>query len=373
MIYIAYCSDESKFHNDSLLSYEIASKFNPKPLTFYYLNKLIDKKLFCIHSGDVLIRKILSGSINPKDILLLQDINSKLGLKLLKLGAKSFYINCFESPLYAHKFYENYNNYVNNFTFIDCYKPILDTKQLKSNNRNHVIFPSYDVGELNHSNSIRKRSIVAIASNKFLPFDFSMINLKKPRTVLKYIFEIYKYVRYKQYRFAIMNSLNKLRLELLFFLSKNSILFLYGDGWSSIYNVPRKYRHDLTLLNSTSYFGVCNNKIEVLREHYFALCIENVRWPGYVTEKIIDCFVAGTIPIYYGAPDVKNIIPSNAFIDLADFASWNDLLMHINNLSLDQISSIQRAGLNFLSSPQSVKYSYQGTAQFIHKKILEFT
>jgi hypothetical protein len=43
------------------------------------------------------------------------------------------------------------------------------------------------------------------------------------------------------------------------------------------------------------------NKYEVMKDYKFAICFENVRdLPGYVTEKIFDCFKAGTVPIYWG-------------------------------------------------------------------------
>jgi hypothetical protein len=33
----------------------------------------------------------------------------------------------------------------------------------------------------------------------------------------------------------------------------------------------------------------------------FSFAIENCRQPYYMTEKLIDCFITGTVPIYWGA------------------------------------------------------------------------
>ncbi len=41
-------------------------------------------------------------------------------------------------------------------------------------------------------------------------------------------------------------------------------------------------------------------KLESLRNYCFQVAVENCKRDIYFTEKIIDCFVAGTIPIYYG-------------------------------------------------------------------------
>jgi hypothetical protein len=35
--------------------------------------------------------------------------------------------------------------------------------------------------------------------------------------------------------------------------------------------------------------------------------IESCQEPGYFTEKIIDCFLTGTIPIYWGDPNIRDI------------------------------------------------------------------
>ena len=42
------------------------------------------------------------------------------------------------------------------------------------------------------------------------------------------------------------------------------------------------------------------NKIRFLKDYKFSLAMENSGGDGYVTEKIVDSFLAGNIPIYYG-------------------------------------------------------------------------
>jgi hypothetical protein len=38
--------------------------------------------------------------------------------------------------------------------------------------------------------------------------------------------------------------------------------------------------------------------------------------PHYWTEKIADCFLAGTVPIYWGCPNIGDYFPSDAMIRL---------------------------------------------------------
>ena len=47
-------------------------------------------------------------------------------------------------------------------------------------------------------------------------------------------------------------------------------------------------------------------KLKTMSGYRFAICYENTRGTaGYLTEKIFDCFASGTIPIYWGASNIK--------------------------------------------------------------------
>ena len=46
--------------------------------------------------------------------------------------------------------------------------------------------------------------------------------------------------------------------------------------------------------------GIINDKIEFLSSYKFSIAMENTEGEGYLSEKIIESFLSGTIPIYYG-------------------------------------------------------------------------
>ncbi|CAK0823016.1 unnamed protein product, partial [Prorocentrum cordatum] len=54
--------------------------------------------------------------------------------------------------------------------------------------------------------------------------------------------------------------------------------------------------------------------VELLRPYRFALVFENKLVPGYVTEKIVNAFLAGSIPIYWGSSAVLDVFNADAFI-----------------------------------------------------------
>ena len=59
---------------------------------------------------------------------------------------------------------------------------------------------------------------------------------------------------------------------------------------------------------------IVKNKIEFLSSYKFSIAMENSKGDGYVSEKIADAFVAGTIPIYYGDYTVDEFINPRTYI-----------------------------------------------------------
>ena len=60
-----------------------------------------------------------------------------------------------------------------------------------------------------------------------------------------------------------------------------------------------------------------DTKIDTLRRYKFCVAVENSEMPHYVSEKVFDSFVAGCVPVYFGAPNVLDYIPHrDAIIDV---------------------------------------------------------
>ena len=77
-----------------------------------------------------------------------------------------------------------------------------------------------------------------------------------------------------------------------------------------------------------------NDKINFLSSYKFSLSMENSEGDGYISEKIIDSFIAGTIPIYYGDYMVDEYINPRSFILIKgeqDMKSKIDYIKKIDN------------------------------------------
>ena len=55
-------------------------------------------------------------------------------------------------------------------------------------------------------------------------------------------------------------------------------------------------------------------KIESLKDYMFSIVVENNIENGYFTEKLLDCFLSGTIPIYVGNKNNRDFFDENGII-----------------------------------------------------------
>jgi hypothetical protein len=63
-------------------------------------------------------------------------------------------------------------------------------------------------------------------------------------------------------------------------------------------------------------FNALSDKWDGLAPYRYSIAIENSQHDHYWTEKIADCFLAGTVPIYWGAPNIRDYFPAEAMIVL---------------------------------------------------------
>ena len=69
-------------------------------------------------------------------------------------------------------------------------------------------------------------------------------------------------------------------------------------------------------------------KIESCMPYKFSIVIENCKEDFYFTEKLVDCFLTGVIPIYWGCPSIDQFFNTNGFYR---FDNITDLYSIINN------------------------------------------
>jgi len=119
------------------------------------------------------------------------------------------------------------------------------------------------------------------------------------------------------------------------------------------------------------YRGASSSKLETTSQYTFMLCFENVVLKGWVTEKIFDCLVTGTIPIYWGATDVDTFVPADCFIDMRHFEGYGELRSYLKSLDRKSIECYRENGRAYLSSPQFRPFTKQAFVDIMARLVEE--
>lgn len=369
---IAFCIDIIEFQGNQVFDEDWAKKF-PGSLWLYHLYQLCIHLEISLCSGDIALNHVKTGYWDARDVLLIQELNSYHGSMLRKLGARPLLLTAFESPLYAYQFYDslpfNYKEFSCRILFSGVYGSLIPVHKPGNNT---LFFPSFDQNNVGQIIDWEKRkNLVLVAANKYYGQPIKIPLYKNPKYYLVWLRDIFQKMKSLSRRKAIQNQLHDIRLDLIKFFIDCEELDIYGAGWIDQSRLPKKKWDWLKKSILKQNITTCPNKQLVMSNYRFAICFENISYPGYVTEKIIDCFVAGVIPVYYGAPDIADFIPSNLFIDASKFKSPQLLREHLISISETDAMSMIRSAKAFLSSEAGHKFSYQGFARKVLSLILK--
>jgi hypothetical protein len=123
---------------------------------------------------------------------------------------------------------------------------------------------------------------------------------------------------------------------------------LYGEGWERRHPAVDPQLHAAA---ARAYRGPVQDRLALLARYRFALVYENTRFPGYISDRIFECFFARCIPIYSGAPDIAQYVPPSAFIDVRQFLSFPELERFLTRMTEDDARRYVDAAHAFLISP----------------------
>lgn len=375
---IAICTDTEIFNQNKMFDYDFAKKYFGL-LAMYYIHQLLPE--YNVVTGDIALKLINDKRVDAQDVMVIQEQDAKLGGQLIKLGAFAHTIFCLESQIYAKKFYAKLNSLpqiFKNRVFFDGLFEYTNgcTKDSNRENNFHSCFPSYENSEILKPKTWENRDFVTLVmGNKFYSHADIFPRKIRFKKIIKWAYGKYIY-KDSLDKYLQENELQNKRLEFVEFFGSRSILNqgqfkLYGNGWDSLDNLPKTWETRLSDIIKKLNPKPIDDKIEAISNCKFNLCIENLRYKGYITEKIIHSFVAGTIPVYLGAPDIEKYIPKNCFIDVRDFANLDELFKYMNNLSPQKAQEYIANGQEFLYSAEGQKYTFRGYAQFLTKLIKE--
>lgn len=221
-----------------------------------------------------------------------------------------------------------------------------------------------------------------VDNNKYFKFNFSLL---MPKSINKDIS--------KKEKFCTLIAGNKMvnhplelyskRIKAIKWFEKNHPydFEFYGIGWETEHKfkdnkIMRQIYRTKPLQKFfppaySSYKGIVQSKKEILEKYKFSICYENARdIPGYITEKIFDCFFAGCVPVYWGANNIYDHIDRGCFIDRREFQNHEILYDYMKNMQdneyLDYLNNIEK----FLNSEKSYLFSSENFTKINVKEIL---
>lgn len=77
------------------------------------------------------------------------------------------------------------------------------------------------------------------------------------------------------------------------------------------------------------------DKLAFQQRHKFAIAFENASYEGYTTEKLLQAFAAGTVPIYWGDPSVVKDFNPDSFINCMAYPSLEAVVARVREVDED--------------------------------------
>ncbi len=265
--------------------------------------------------------------------------------------------------------------------FLDC---------MKDNNINYLLnllrddfvidfnntYPDYllyDVFGCEHLNQKYNNSIkIAYYSENMIP-DFNQADYALSQAHINYLDRYYKYPSIT-WRFSMNNIMaikktrNNIKNRKKFCVAVISNNSSFANFRLNFINQLNKYKKvDMAGKANNNIGKVIENKIEFLSSYKFSIAMENSEGDGYSSEKIIDSFLSGTIPIYYGDYMIDEYINPNSYILIKGEKDIQEKIEYIKKI--DNNKKLYRKILNqnvFINSDISKKIEKSKDNFFYH-------
>jgi hypothetical protein len=130
-----------------------------------------------------------------------------------------------------------------------------------------------------------------------------------------------------------------------FFVSNRAIQY---NSFGQLHKVYGPNEGDIIIPN--------DNKLELFKSK-FSIIIENSADMNYFSEKLIDCLLAKTIPLYWGCNNISNFFDKSGIIN---FSTVEELIDIVNNINFEDFYSSHLNAIegNFeLAKPYAYNYS----------------
>lgn len=314
----------------------------------YYCNRVFDVTIASKYPGALSLHKFYELAIRAGYAVMTSDMAVQTGVdgtravvvteqtspwtdQLARSGASLGVLFCLESPSFAWRFYRELSKTSQLYRHVFLFPGAASRVSSVASEFHPTLFPQpyREILPVGHRDWYKRKFAAMVHGNR-------VRRVIKPAHLLAVVTD-------PDLRCELYSD----RRRAIRYFHRHEDFQLYGGGW-------QRWRFGVSYWDYRAalwcWQGKCNNKVETLSGFRFSICYENTIFPGYITEKIFDCFYAGCIPIYYGAPDICDYIPKKCFIDKRDFVSYRDLDQFLSQIGPNEFDGYRRAISDFLES-----------------------
>jgi hypothetical protein len=164
------------------------------------------------------------------------------------------------------------------------------------------------------------------------------INIVKNKDNFKYIFSYIKNVGNQVDNFVfIPHGGTWVKDEDIMIHDKSKVvscIFSWKD-WNPYHKMRHRVYDRFKDTNQVDFYGTgCNKeleyKIDAIKDYMFSIVIENSIESDYFTEKLLDCFLTGTIPIYVGTKTTSEYFDTDGIIYFEGDENLPEIISKLN-------------------------------------------
>lgn len=221
-----------------------------------------------------------------------------------------------------------------------------------SNSKGNYKYPNLNLNYIKKNN--KKKDSVRYVINKFIPLINYFLSKQNKfyHSTKNYIYvpyclysnHIYKNRKYenknRKYFLAYCHSNSIIEREYLFdlFVKKKGVHLCHSLGeCCGSFKETKIKKIDGNFMNE--------DLISTYKDYKFVMAMENDCKDGYVTEKIINAFYSGAIPIYWGSNNINDFFNPESFINVNNFDSFEDCVDYVVNMTDDEIYHMSKQNI----------------------------
>ena len=165
-----------------------------------------------------------------------------------------------------------------------------------------------------------------------------------------------------------LHAQDYLRSQVVREIAKVMKVFCYGKSWQPLKSLP-----NIDVIETPSRFLNADKTIDYYGKHLFSIVLENCDATGYVSEKLYDAWMVGSIPIYLGNIDenlrrVMGDIPLERMMISLSSIGIDQIASYLSEIYLDEIETFQKTILEYRSVVLE-KVGIMNYNRFIHNTL----